>query len=48
MAGIHAFAMGSDSRHSPHPMQKAVFVPPVCGKVKEKSRTFLQRTALGV
>ena len=33
-------------RHSPRPMPKAVFVSPVCGKAKEKSRTFLQRTAL--
>ncbi len=28
------------------PMPKAVFVSPVCGKAKEKSRTFLQRTTL--
>ena len=35
-------------RHSPCPMPKAVFVSTVCGKAKEKSRTFLQRTALGV
>ena len=27
-------------RHSPCPMPKAVFVSPVCGKAKEKSRTF--------
>ena len=33
-------------RHSPRPMPKAVFVFPVCGKAKEKSRTFLQRTTL--
>ena len=33
-------------RHSPRPMPKAVFVSPVCGKAKEKNRTFLQRTTL--
>ena len=33
-------------RHSPRPMPKAVFISPVCGKAKEKSRTFLQRTTL--
>ena len=33
---------------SPRPMPKAVFVSAGCGTTKEKSRTFLQRTALGV
>ena len=30
------------------PDAKSCFCSPVCGKAKEKSRTFLQRTALGV
>ena len=35
-----------ESCHSPRPMPKAVFVSADCGTAKEKSRTFLQRTAL--
>lgn len=37
-----------ESCHSPRPMPKAVFVSADCGTAKEKSRTFLQRTALRV
>ena len=34
-------------RHSPRPMPKAVFVSPVCGKAKEKSRTFFAKNDSG-
>ena len=37
-----------ESCYSPRPMPKAVFVSADCGTAKEKSRTFLQRTALRV
>ena len=34
-------------RHSPRPMPKAVFVFLVCGKAKEKSRTFFTKNGSG-